>query len=142
MMNMYKIIYGFVEFEVRGTYKTWLGKEKDFIGVKQVYIEPILIKLEDCDMCVNNLHNDIMRDIEDDLENNHYLHSYEYESYSKIYRNITKYKYIGLKTPVDTKDVTDVTVEKLREISNIEQFVEIENYYKNKLSAKENINAK
>ena len=65
---MYKIIYGIVEFEVRGTYKTLFNKEKDFLGIKQVYIEPILIKLEDCDMCVNNLHNDIMRDIEDDLE--------------------------------------------------------------------------
>ena len=128
---MYKIISGCVEFEVRATYKTWLNKEKDFVGIKQVYIEPILIKLEDCDMCVNNLHNNIMRDIEDDLKHKHYLHSYEYESYSKIYRNITKYKYIKLKTPIHTKDVTDVTVEKLRDIVGIKEFVEIENYYRN-----------
>ena len=41
---MYKIICGYVEFEVRGSYKTWLGKEKDFVGIKQVYIEPMLVK--------------------------------------------------------------------------------------------------
>lgn len=135
---MYKIISGYVEFEVRATYKTWLNKEKDFVGIKQVYIEPILIKLEDCDMCVNNLHNNIMRDIEDDLKNKHCLHSYEYESYGKIYKNITKYKYIGLRTPVDIQDVSEFTIEKLLKIINIEQFVEIENYYKNKILTKEN----
>ena len=135
---MYKIIYGYVEFEVRATYKTWLGKEKDFLGIKQVYIEPMLVESKDCDTQIDILHHKIMKDIEDDLKHKHYLHSYEYESYSKIYKNITKYKYIGLRTPVDTKDVTDVTVEKLREISNIKQFVEIENYYKNKILTKEN----
>ena len=128
---MYKIISGCVEFEVRATYKTWLNKEKDFVGIKQVYIEPILIKLEDCDMCVNNLHNNIMRDIEDDLKHKHYLHSYEYESYSKIYRNITKYKYIGLRTPVDIQDISELTVKKLIDIVGIKEFVEIENYYRN-----------
>ena len=128
---MYKIISGCVEFEVRATYKTWLNKEKDFVGIKQVYIEPILIKLEDCDMCVNNLHNNIMKDIEDDLKHKHYLHSYEYESYSKIYRNITKYKYIGLRTPVDIQDISELTVKKLIDIVGIKEFVEIENYYRN-----------
>ena len=128
---MYKIISGYVEFEVRATYKTWLNKEKDFVGIKQVYIEPILIKLEDCDMCVNNLHNNIMKDIEDDLKHKHYLHSYEYESYSKIYRNITKYKYIGLRTPVDIQDISELTVKKLIDIVGIKEFVEIENYYRN-----------
>ena len=128
---MYKIISGCVEFEVRATYKTWLNKEKDFVGIKQVYIEPILIKLEDCDMCVNNLHNNIMRDIEDDLKHKHYLHSYEYESYSKIYKNITKYKYVGLRTSVDVKDISELTVKKLIDIVGIKEFVEIENYYRN-----------
>ena len=47
----------------------------------------------------------------------------------------------SLKTPINIKDVTEVAVEKLREISNIKQFVEIENYYKNKLLEKENIDA-
>ena len=128
---MYKIICGYVEFEVRGTYKTWLGKEKDFVGIKQVYIEPMLVKSKDCDMQVDILHNKIMKDIEDDLKNKHYLHSYEYESYSKIYRNITKYKYIGLRTSADVKDISELTVKKLIDIVGIKEFVEIENYYRN-----------
>lgn len=128
---MYKIIYGCVEFEVRGTYKSWLGKEKDFVGIKQVYIEPMLVKSKDCDMQVDILHNNIMRDIEDDLKHKHYLHSYEYESYSKIYRNITKYKYIKLKTSADVKDISELTVKKLIDIVGIKEFVEIENYYRN-----------
>ena len=128
---MYKIICGYVEFEVRGTYKTWLGKEKDFVGVKQVYIEPTLVKSKDCDAQIDILHNKIMKDIEDDLKHKHYLHSYEYESYSKIYRNITKYKYIGLREPVDVKDISELTVKKLIDIVGIKEFVEIENYYRN-----------
>ena len=138
---MYKIISGYVEFEIKGTYRTWLNKEKDFIGIKQVYIEPTLIKIEKYEKCIENLYNNIRDDIESSLKH-HYLHSYEYESYGKIYNTILDWDYIKLKTPVDIKEVTDVTVEKLREISNIKQFVEIENYYKNKLSAKENISAK
>ena len=135
---MYKIISGCVEFEVRATYKTWLNKEKDFVGIKQVYIEPTLIKTEDYDKHIDKLYDKIKSIIKEDLDEDHIFYSYEYESYSKIYRNITKYKYIKLKTPIHTKDVTDVTVEKLREISNIEQFVKIENYYKNKILTKEN----
>ena len=139
---MYKIICGVVEFEVRATYKTWLNKEKDFVGVYQQYIEPTLIKTEDYDKHIDKLYDKIKSIIKEDLNEDHIFYSYQYESYSKIYRNIIHWNYIKLKTPIHTKDVTDVTVEKLREISNIEQFVEIENYYKNKISAKENINAK
>ena len=139
---MYKIISGYVEFEVRATYKTWLNKEKDFVGTKQAYIEPTLIKTEDYDKHIDKLYDKIKSIIKEDLNEDHIFYSYQYESYSKIYRNIIHWNYIKLKTPIHTKDVTDVTVEKLREISNIEQFVEIENYYKNKISAKENINAK
>lgn len=139
---MYKIISGYVEFEVRATYKTWLNKEKDFVGIKQVYIEPMLVESKDCDTQIDILHHKIMRDIEDDLKHKHYLHSYEYESYSKIYRNITKYKYIGLRTSVDVKDISELTVDELIKIINIKQFVEIENYYKNKILTKENINVK
>ena len=128
---MYKIIYGCVEFEVRGTYKTWLGKEKDFLGIKQVYIEPMLVESKDCDTQIDILHHKIMKDIEDDLKHKHYLHSYEYESYSKIYKNITKYKYIGLRTSADVKDISELTVKKLIDIVGIKEFVEIENYYRN-----------
>ena len=138
----YKIIYGYVEFEVRGTYKTWLGKEKDFVGVYQQYIEPKLIKMEDYDKYIDKLYDCIKAIIKEDLDEGHVFYSHGYESYSKTYRNIIHWDYIKLKTPIDTKDVTDVTVKKLREISNIEQFVEIENYYKNKLSEKENISVK
>lgn len=138
---MYKIIYGVVEFEVRATYKTWLNKEKDFVGVYQQYIEPKLIKTEDYDKYIDKLYDKIKSIIKEDLDEDHIFYSYQYESYSKIYRNIIHWNYIKLKTPIHTKDVTDVAVEKLREISNIEQFVEIENYYKNKLLVKENINA-
>ena len=128
---MYKIIYGCVEFEVRGTYKTWLGKEKDFLGIKQVYIEPMLVDSKDCDTQIDILHHKIMKDIEDDLKHKHYLHSYEYESYSKIYKNITKFKYIGLRTSADVKDISELTVKKLIDIVGIKEFVEIENYYRN-----------
>lgn len=139
---MYKIISGVVEFEVRATYKTWLNKDKDFVGVYQQYIEPKLIKTEDYDKHIDKLYDKIKSIIKEDLDEDHIFYSYQYESYSKIYRNIIHWDYIKLKTPISTKDVTEVTVKKLREISNIEQFVEIENYYKNKLSEKENISAK
>lgn len=135
---MYKIIYGVVEFEVRATYKTWLNKEKDFVGVYQQYIEPKLIKIDDYDKYIDKLYDDIKSIIKEDLDEDHIFYSHGYESYSKIYRNIIHWNYIKLKTPIHTKDVTDVTVEKLREISNVEQFVEIENYYKNKILTKEN----
>ena len=139
---MYKIISGYVEFEVRATYKTWLNKEKDFVGVYQQYIEPKLIKTEDYDKYIDMFYDDVKAIIKEDLDEDHVFYSHGYESYSKTYRNIIHCDYIKLKTPINTKDITEVTVEKLREISNIKQFVEIENYYKNKLSAKENINAK
>ena len=128
---MYKIISGYVEFEIKGTYKTWLGKEKDFLGTKQVYIEPMLVESKDCDTQIDILHHKIMKDIEDDLKHKHYLHSYEYESYSKIYKNITKYKYIGLRTSADVKDISELTVKKLIDVVGIKEFVEIENYYRN-----------
>ena len=134
---MYKIIYGVVEFEVKGVYKSW-GKEKDFVGVYQQYIEPKLIKIDDYDKYIDRLYDEIKSIIKEDLDEDHIFYSYQYESYSKIYRNIIHWNYIKLKTPIHTKDVTDVTVEKLREISNVEQFVEIENYYKNKILTKEN----
>lgn len=134
---MYKIISGVVEFEVKGVYKFW-GKEKDFVGIYQQYIEPKLIKIDDYDKYIDRLYDEIKSIIKEDLDEDHIFYSYQYESYSKIYRNIIHWNYIKLKTPIHTKDVTDVTVEKLREISNIEQFVEIENYYKNKLLTKEN----
>ena len=54
---MYKIISGCVEFEVRATYKTWLNKDKDFVGIKQVYIEPTLIKTEDYDKHIDKLYD-------------------------------------------------------------------------------------
>ena len=135
---MYKIIYGYVEFEVRATYKTWLNKEKDFVGVYQQYIEPKLIKTEDYDKHIDKLYDCIKAIIKEDLDEDHVFYSHEYESYSKTYRNIIHWDYIKLKTPINTKDITEVTVEKLREISNIKQFVEIENYYKNKILTKEN----
>ena len=111
---MYKIISGYVEFEVRGTYKTLFNKEKDFLGIKQVYIEPILIKIEDCDKHIDKLYDDIKAIIKEDLDEYHIFYSHQYESYSKTYRNIIHWNYIKLKTPVDTKYVTDVTVKKLR----------------------------
>lgn len=138
---MYKIIYGTVEFEIKGTYRH-LFRDKDFVGIYQQYIEPKLIKTEDYDKYIDKLYDDIKAMIKEDLEEGHIFYSHQYESYSKTYRNIIHWNYIKLKTPINIKDVTDVTVKKLREISNIEQFVEIENYYKNKLSAKENISAK
>ena len=69
--------------------------------------------------------------IKEDLDEDHIFYSYEYESYSKIYRNITKYKYIGLRTPVDIQDISELTVKKLIDIVGIKEFVEIENYYRN-----------
>lgn len=137
---MYKIICGYVEFEIKGTYRH-LFRDKDFIGVYQQYIEPKLIKTEDYDKYIDRLYDEIRSIIKEDLDEDHIFYSHGYESYSKTYRNIIHWDYIKLKTPVDTKDVTDVTIEKLREISNIKQFVEIENYYKNKLLEKENIDA-
>ena len=137
---MYKIIYGIVEFEIKGTYRH-LFRDKDFVGIYQQYIEPKLIKTEDYDKHINELYDDIKAIIKEDLEEGHIFYSHQYESYSKTYRNIIHWDYIKLKTPINIKDVTEVAVEKLREISNIKQFVEIENYYKNKLLEKENIDA-
>ena len=138
---MYKIICGYVEFEVKGVYKSW-GKEKDFVGVYQQYIEPKLIKTDDCNKHIDKLYDDIKSIIKEDLDEDHIFYSHGYESYSKTYRNIIHWDYIKLRTPVDIQDVSEFTIEKLLKIINIEQFVEIENYYKNKLSAKENISAK
>ena len=65
---MYKIIYGYVEFEVRATYKTWLGKEKDFLGIKQVYIEPMLVESKDYDKHIDKLYDKIKSIIKEDLK--------------------------------------------------------------------------
>lgn len=135
---MYKIISGCVEFEVKGVYKSW-GKEKDFIGVYQQYIEPKLIKTDDCNKHIDKLYDDIKSIIKEDLDEDHIFYSHGYESYSKTYRNIIHWDYIKLRTPVDIQDVSEFTIEKLLKIINIEQFVEIENYYKNKISTKENV---